>query len=229
MRHPTLGGYIPRMVTKGQFLERSTLIPVGQVVLEGVAHRGKQRPPLLVLPPRPEDGGNMDHVVCAELAWSAVRAGHPTLRFNHRGVGASQGRSAPGAALVEDAAAALELASENAGGSPVAVAALGGAAQVALALQAQQPRVCGLVLVSPEGVLPASLATVHLPLLVILGADASSSGRVSLATGVAEAGGQLELIEGTDATFQSNLSQVGRTVAGWLQRLSGRTPTHEAW
>ena len=33
----------------------------------------------------------MDHVVCAELAWAAARAGRPVLRFNFRGVGASQG------------------------------------------------------------------------------------------------------------------------------------------
>ena len=39
----------------------------------------------------------MDHVVAAELVWAAARAQHPTLRFNFRGVGASQGeRGGPG-------------------------------------------------------------------------------------------------------------------------------------
>ncbi|HZH75420.1 MAG TPA: alpha/beta hydrolase, partial [Archangium sp.] len=71
------------MVLKGQFLERSTLIPVGPEVMEGVAHRGDERPPLLVLPPRPEDGGGMDHVIGAELAYAAASAGYPTLRFNY--------------------------------------------------------------------------------------------------------------------------------------------------
>ena len=102
------------MVTKGQFLERPTLIPVGREVMEGTAHRGVKRPPLLVLAPRPEEGGGMDHVIAAELAWAAATAGFPTLRFNYRGVGGSQGLAGTGEALVEDAEAAMRVLLENA-------------------------------------------------------------------------------------------------------------------
>ena len=63
------------MVQKGQFLARSTLIPVGREVMEGTAHRGKLRPPLLVLPPRPEEGGGMDHVIAAELVFGVNALG----------------------------------------------------------------------------------------------------------------------------------------------------------
>jgi len=62
------------MVSRGQYLERPALVPVGQLVLEGLWHRGSKTPPVLVLPPPPE-AGSMDHVVCAELAWAAARAG----------------------------------------------------------------------------------------------------------------------------------------------------------
>jgi len=34
----------------------------------------------------------MESTVVAELAWALTRAGHPTFRFNFRGVGASEGR-----------------------------------------------------------------------------------------------------------------------------------------
>src|SRR5687768_14662872 len=103
------------MVLKGQFLERPTLIPVGGVVLEGLSHRGDKRPPLLIVPPTPEEGGSMDHVVAAEVAWAAATRGFPTLRFNFQGVAGSQGKRSSGAALVADAEQALALVHENAG------------------------------------------------------------------------------------------------------------------
>ena len=43
----------------------------------------------------------MDHVVAAEVAWAAATAGHPTLRFNFRGVGASQGEQGDPAARLD--------------------------------------------------------------------------------------------------------------------------------
>jgi uncharacterized protein len=213
------------VVQAGQYLERPTLVPVGDVVMEGIAHRGKAWPPLLVLPPRPEDGGSMDHVVCAELAWASVRAGHSTLRFNHRGVGASQGERGRGRVLVEDALAAVAVASENAGHAPVAVAACGGAARVAVELQAAEPRVCGLCLVNPEDVRPADLEGVSVPLCVLLAADQARPGRVALAAAVAAVGGELELLEEADATLRSQLPQLGHLTAAWLQRLSLHLPS----
>src|SRR5919201_77207 len=77
------------MVTRGQFLERPALVPVKDVVMEGLWHRGERRPPLLIIPPAPEEGGSMDHVVATEAAWAAATRGFPTLRFNFRGTGGS--------------------------------------------------------------------------------------------------------------------------------------------
>lgn len=210
------------MVMPGQFLERPTLIPVAGVVLEGVAHRGAALPPLLILPPRPEEGGSMDHVLGAELAWAAVQAGHATLRFNHRGVGASQGARGELEAQVEDARAALDLARENAAGAPVALVAVGGAAAVALRVaQEEAGRVAGLCLISPSGITPEEARTVTWPLLLILPADEATPGRLPLATALVEAGGRLELVEGADAKWRRQLPQAGRLVGAWLQRLSG--------
>ncbi|MGE6763362.1 serine aminopeptidase domain-containing protein [Corallococcus interemptor] len=210
------------MVQKGQFLERSTLIPVGSdgAVMEGTVHRGTRSPPLLILPPRPEEGGGMDHVLAAEVAFAVARAGFPTLRFNHRGVGASQGARGTGGALVEDAEAAMRVALENAGTSALAVASLHGGARVALALQERHPAVGGLCLVAPD-VDPLSLVRLSCPLLVIVGAQDTRVPRAALAAAVAEAGGDLEVIDDAGATFHRNLPQVGRAAAAWLQRLSG--------
>ncbi|HET9551847.1 MAG TPA: alpha/beta hydrolase, partial [Anaeromyxobacteraceae bacterium] len=91
------------MVLPGQYLERPALVDAGDAVLEGLYHRGRRRPALLVCA-SPEAGG-MDAPIVAELAWAAARAGHASLRFQHRGLGASQGRVDP-ARRLDDALAA---------------------------------------------------------------------------------------------------------------------------
>lgn len=209
------------MVQKGQFLERATLVPVGREVMEGTWHRGTRSPPLLVIPPRPDEGGGMDHILASELVWAAANAGFPTLRFNHRGVGASQGRRGRDLALLEDAEAALHLLMENAGSSAVAVATLHGGAQVALALQAKHPSVGGLCLVAPADFAPEVLSQVTCPLLVVQGEEDARLPRAKVSAAVAQAGGDLEVIDDAGPTFQRNLPQVGRAVAAWLRRLSG--------
>ncbi len=208
------------MVTQGQFLERPTLIPVGDCVLEGLSHRGGAQPPLLVLPPSPGEGG-MDHVVGAEIAWAAARAGHPTLRFNFRGVGASQGTPGSAAEHLEDAEAALRLLHENTGVPLCAAVAIGSSASVLAALARRRPGVHGLGFVNPSGFPPEDFARVRSPLLVVVAARELQLPRAALAAAVTEAGGQFELIEDADAAFLRNLPQVGAAVARWLQSQAG--------
>jgi uncharacterized protein len=215
------------MVLKGQFLERTTLIPVpgAQEVMEGTAHRGERQPPLLVLPPRPEEGGGMDHVISAELAFAAARAGHSTLRFNYRGVGGSQGVRGGLPALAEEASAALDVALENARSPSALVVALHGSAAVALALQARRPQeVCGLVLVGPRELPLGALSRLTVPLRVVLWAGDRGLPRGALAAAVEAAGGSLELVDDEGPAFPRNLATVGHLVARWLQQLSGRPP-----
>lgn len=200
------------MVMRGQFLERPALIPVESLVLEGLSHRGQRSPPLLIVPPAPNEGG-MDHVVAAEVAWAVATAGHPTLRFNFRGVGASQGKVAPAIALA-DVNAALDLLLENAGTPAAAVLAIGGSAQAALALAADM-RVAGVALVSPRGISPTDLGSLARTVLVIVGALEKSL--------LLDASTPVERIPDTDAGFQRNLPMVGRSVVRWLQESLGRS------
>jgi alpha/beta superfamily hydrolase len=81
------------VVLAGQFLERSVVIPSGGLLLDGLYHRGGEHPPCALAAPHPALGGSMTAPVVAELAWALTRAGHPTLRFDYRGVGGSQGKS----------------------------------------------------------------------------------------------------------------------------------------
>lgn len=197
------------MVVKGQFLERPTLIPIGKHVMEGVSHRGATAPLLLVLPPPPAEGGGMDHVVGAELAFAASRAGHPTLRFNHRGVGASQGKRAttPGP-LLEDALAALEVAVDNAGGGPVLVASINGSDAIALQLLGQ-PSVVGACLISPSATAPSAWPE---GVWVVVGEEDPTHPR-SLLTATRA---RVEVVPAADRAFQRNLPTVGKSVVSCL-------------
>jgi len=203
------------MVLAGQFLERPALIDAGGLTLEGLSHRGVGRPGLLVCPPIGE-GGGMDAPVVAELAWAAARAGLPSLRFQHRGVGASQG--APDAAsAVDDALAALDHLLASVGG-PVAVAGVGGGAATACALALRRPDgLAGLLVVDPRPPLePLSLAQVTLPRLVLLPESGAAWPASLLAL---QAGGgslRVEVIPGADPGFRARLPQAGRSAVAWL-------------
>jgi uncharacterized protein len=199
------------VVAKGQFLERATIISVGGVVMDAVSHRGSERPIVLVLPPTPQEGGGMDHIVGAELAWAATQSGHPTLRFNYRGVGASQGPVSSGEALVEDALAALEAAAENVDGAPALLATIGGSALVALEVSRRLPKqVAGVFCVSPPETARSPLAAASIPLIVVVG---------ELDTRLPRVGLPVETIEGADATFQRNLPEIGKAAVRFLRRI----------
>jgi alpha/beta superfamily hydrolase len=91
------------MVAPGQFLERSVAIPTGSgLVIDGLYHRGVRGPACVIAAPHPALGGSMTVPAINELAWALTRAGHPTLRFDYRGVGASQGQSRHKGALLEE-------------------------------------------------------------------------------------------------------------------------------
>jgi uncharacterized protein len=203
---------------RGQFLERATVIPTPTGVLEAVSHRGSRGPPLLVIPPPPGSGG-MDHPVGAELAWACSRAGHPTLRFNFRGVGASPGETGGPPTQREDVEAALRALEENVGAGSAAIASLGDSASTGLALALSLRGLAGLALISPGRLEAKALEGLRPPLLVVVGAEEPSP-RAALSEAVAEVGGTLVVVPGADGRFQRNLPEVGQAVVRWLQSLS---------
>lgn len=62
----------------------------------------------VVCHPHPQHGGTMDNKVAQTLARAFVQTGHRSVRFNFRGVGASQGAWDDGRGEVEDALAVIE-------------------------------------------------------------------------------------------------------------------------
>lgn len=62
----------------------------------------------VVCHPHPQHGGTMDNKVAQTLARAFVQTGHRSVRFNFRGVGASQGVWDDGRGEVDDALAVIE-------------------------------------------------------------------------------------------------------------------------
>jgi len=205
------------MVLPGQFLERSTLIPVANVVLEGLSHRGEKRPGVLILSPTPDEGGSMDHVVAAEVAWACAQAGHPTLRFNFRGVGGSQGQRGEG--LLEDGEAALTVLAENTRSAAPVLVSIGASALLSLGLVKRHPGICGLAMVNPAGVEPTDLLQCERPVVGVIAEEDPRIPRAALAAALTESGGTLQIIPGTGPTYTRNLPEVGKAVVRFLQEL----------
>jgi alpha/beta superfamily hydrolase len=192
------------VVLAGQYLERPALIPCGELTLEGLSHRGARRPALLVCPPT-GPGGGMDSPLVAELAWASARAGHASLRFQHRGVGGSQGAPDP-AAESEDAAAAFDHLAAGGHGA-IVVVGVGRGCATAAALAAVRPS-AGLVLLAPLA--PPTSGPAALEVLVVLPEVGSA-----VAPGDLPAGVRVEVVAGADPFFRSGLPQVGKAVMAW--------------
>lgn len=213
------------MVLKGQYLERPTLIPLENgLVLEGVSHRGEKRPGLLVLPPPPIEGSGMDHVVGAELAWAVSHQGHPTLRFNYRGVGGSQGSpSRSPLDWVEDATAALQLAADNTEGKAPVIAAIGASDAVALRL-ADLKSIAGLILINPSTARPSDFEArqnLAWPLAVIVAEHDEGQDRGRWAAVLERHDGALTVVPGATRSYQRNLPLVGKAAASLVSRAGG--------
>jgi alpha/beta superfamily hydrolase len=200
------------VVLAGQYLERPALVRAGDLLLEALYHRGVRRPSLLVCP-GPGPGGGMDAPVVAELAWAAARAGHPSLRFQHRGVGGSQGDVDP-ARRGDDAEAALRHLSETTG-PHLAVAGFADGCHTALALVRAHPVVQRVALVAPAAALEAPLADARI--LVLL--PESRSGEAAVHAAALRGRGRVEIVPGADALFRAGLAALGRAVVAWI---SGR-------
>lgn len=123
--------------------------PAGQ--LEGVAHMPAQAPQALaiVAHPLPTMGGNMDNKVAMTLAKTFTELGQVAVRFNFRGVGASEGAFTGGDGEQQDLLAVTEYAREHFGTDlPLVLAGFSfGGYVAARAAQIAQPR--HLVLAAP--------------------------------------------------------------------------------
>jgi alpha/beta superfamily hydrolase len=145
-------------------------VPAAGITLEGVWQKGERRG-AVIAPPHPEYGGSLEHPVISELAYALYKAGIASLRFNWRGVGASQGRvSGDAKAADEDYLAAVEQVAATSG-VPVIAAGYSFGAATALRVGLRDARVGELILIAPPVSMIAKLPLAEFrgPVQVIVG------------------------------------------------------------
>jgi len=197
--------------------EQATTIPVPgeDRVLEGVWQAGG-RGGAVIAPPHPKFGGSLENPVVNEIAYGLHKADTPSLRFNWRGVGGSQGAITGASEAADiDYRAALEQIFETTG-RPIFACGYSFGAVAALRVALADPRIERVILVAPPVAMLADvpLEDLRRPLHVISGAHDELSPAAELSGRLAELPtAQLELLPGIDHFFMSGgLAQIAEFV-----------------
>lgn len=100
--------------------------------------------------PHPLKGGTMDNKVVTTMVRAAHKHGLPTLRFNFRGVGASEGEHAEGIGEQDDLATVVQYAREQLGWQSIVLGGFSFGCGVACLYSAKHPDLFkGVFLVAP--------------------------------------------------------------------------------
>jgi alpha/beta superfamily hydrolase len=104
-------------------------------------------PPLVAIAchPHPVYGGTMHNKVVFRAAKAPIQLGLPSLRFNFRGVGNSDGEFGDGSGERDDARSALEYLTTRFPDTPLCMMGFSFGAWVAMAVGAAHPEVAALV------------------------------------------------------------------------------------
>ena len=194
------------------------MIPHGPSSLDGLYHRGTERPAVVVASPHP-DRGSMDHPLVAEIAWALARAGHPVLRFNYAGVGGSPGEFADDAAVAALISAFEHLRLSETHDDTPAVAGVGiewGAWVLAHALDSLRPE--RLVVVQPHEDAWSGLESFDGPLRAVMAdQDLAEHRPVAVAAAARCVDARIEVVPGTDQAFRAGLVRWGQAVVETLR------------
>src|SRR5713101_4343610 len=187
--------------------EKQVTFRSGDLTLEGLlANPGGDAPAAVVCHPHPMYGGSMFNNVVDAILSALWQLGYSTLRFNFRGVGASEGEHDGGRGVREDGAVMAGYSF----GAMVAVAAgyehadVSRIVAVALPLAMTQAQV-------PDGA--------SKPLLLVSGDHDSYSpvaGLTTLRERIGESA-QLDIIKGADHFFGGNEAELSRVIATSLR------------
>ena len=200
--------------------EKQVTFRSGNLTLEGLlTNPGGDAPAAVVCHPHPMYGGSMFNNVVDAILSAMWQLGYATLRFNFRGVGASEGEHDGGLGEADDAAAAMAYLLSQPGvrkdGAVMAGYSFG--AMVAVAAGYEHPDVARIVAVA----LPLSMTQPRVPPggskpLLLISGDHDSYSPVAALTTLREKIGksaQLEIIEGADHFFGGSEAELSRVIA----------------
>jgi alpha/beta superfamily hydrolase len=177
--------------------------------------------------PHPQMGGTMNAPLLATVTEDLVRRGWAVLRFNFRGIGASEGRSGTGLDEVADAAGALAEARARYE-LPIAIAGWSFGGAVAIRAAAEDGGLDACAVIAPavtevEGVTaglpaPEGLA-LGAPVLVVCGANDDHVDPAACADWAARAGATFVEVPGANHFFWARYDVLAATVGGFLDAI----------
>ena len=196
----------------------------GDLTLEGLlANPGGGAPAAVVCHPHPMYGGSMHNNVVEAILAATWQAGYATLRFNFRGVGASEGEHEGGPGEVDDALAAMSfiLAQPGVRKEGAAMTGYSFGAMVALSAGCERAEIARVVAVA----LPLAMADTRVPdgaskpVLLVSGDRDSYSPVAGLQALASRIGGsaRLEIIAGADHFFGGREAELSHAIAEALK------------
>ena len=199
------------------------------VELEGIWTTPDSEPvgTVVLCHPHPLDGGTMTTPLIRTVAATLGDAGLVVLRFNFRGVGASQGTWGGGSGEILDVAAAVELAASTHPSLPIGVAGWSFGATVSLAWQAESGSSLPWVGIAPgirpyRGSLPPDLALlVPARRRIVIGDRDQFATVVDIEHFAIRCHAEVTVLPGSDHFFLYRERKVGEVVAA---HFGGRTP-----
>ena len=195
----------------------------GDLNLEGLlANPGEGAPAAVVCHPHPLYGGSMYNNVVEAILAAMWQAGYATLRFNFRGVGASEGEHEGGPGEVDDAVAAMTflLAQPGVRKENAAMTGYSFGAMVALSAGYERAEIARIVAVA----LPLAMADARIPdgaskpvLLVSGDRDSYSpvAGLQKLKSKIGDSA-RLEIVAGADHFFGGREAELSRAIVAAL-------------
>jgi alpha/beta superfamily hydrolase len=177
---------------------------------------------VVVCHPHPLHGGTMQVPLIRALTASLVDAGRAVLRFNFRGVGASDGVWDGGIGEVDDVAAAVATAGRTYPDLPLGLVGWSFGAMTSLRWQARDGNTLPWAGVAPPlrlstgGDLPEPDELPPARRLFIIGDRDQFTADEDLAAYAADAGARFELLRGSDHFFYFRERRVGDLVAEFL-------------
>ncbi len=135
-------------------IENRVKFPCGDLILEGMSTVPESKGPfpgVVVCHPDPQYGGQMNNNVLVPVCQALAQASIASLRFNFRGVGASEGKFADGVGEKEDIVAAISYLStlEAVDKERIGLCGYSFGGALSLELAPTDERVKALALISP--------------------------------------------------------------------------------
>jgi alpha/beta superfamily hydrolase len=197
--------------------------PAGR--LEGAWREGDGvRGAITIAHPHPLYGGTLHNPVVFHADRALNRAGWTTLRFNFRGVGASEGLHDEGRGEVADLGAAAAWVRLRARAGPLLLVGYSFGARCAVAAAIAEPAVAGVVAIG----LPVriwsfdDLPSLARPFAVVQGTDDEFGSIEEVASAIVKASppGTLYAVPGASHLFPRQAAEVARLVVAAVDRIS---------